>query len=104
MKRIPQPHRSGQPRVSVTCPRFFLAEAPFMGAFYFYERLFLASFGTLCSCLGFLFKSTPILKILKAIRCGVFLVDPVLFWDPRDKPLVPRDTMRGRIYRSVEKR
>lgn len=62
-----------------------------MGAFYFYERLFLASFGTLCSCLGFLFKSTPILKILKAIRCGVFLVDPVLFWDPRDKPLVPRD-------------
>ncbi len=50
-----------------------------MGAFYFYERLFLASFGTLCSCLGFLFKSTPILKILKAIRCGVFLVDPVLF-------------------------
>ena len=62
-----------------------------MGAFYFYERLFLASFGTLCSCLGFLFKSTPILKILKAIRCGVFLVDLVLFWDPRDKPLVPRD-------------
>ena len=75
-----------------------------MGAFYFYERLFLASFGTLCSCLGFLFKSTPILKILKAIRCGVPLVDLVLFWDPRDKPLVPRDTMRGRIYRSVEKR
>jgi hypothetical protein len=61
-----------------------------MGAFYFYERLFLASFGTLCSCLGFLFKSTPILKILKAIRCGVFLVDPVLFSEPRHT-LLPND-------------